>query len=157
MFLFDAVKMHVADLPGKIPSNVKRCYHAMRDYSFRESLPSRMANAPETIFYLSDPGQQFEVANVERRQVMAKLNAIEEKIHRTRSDDFTPKSWIYNWGNTGTMVADPKTSLLTRKFMGSHGAVGDVLGRRNIFRTMGGQANRCGFGCGATSSMSWTF
>ncbi len=145
MFLYDAVNRTINNFRAaeKIPSNVRHCYHAMRDpslaYYYSDGvqdarnklagcmgLPTgRRPSAMEDLIDLllkspPKPGPCHKhISNV---QHITKQDYKMKVVMRSMTM-MTPDGWTVNFGNCGT-AAEGACKLVTEKFLGSHGALG---------------------------------
>lgn len=153
MFLFDAVNMTAADGLGQVPSNVRYCYHAMRDPKFAMGIETELAQAERELvqaerelqalgFTSRDPmarpgatqqSRMFNEAKLKIEKAKAKVDLLSGRLDKTRSNR---RNRVFNWGNCATEPADPtKTTYVYRKFMGSHGAIGGTPWPSEMFPT----------------------
>lgn len=144
MFLFDAVDRTVNFRSAQaVPGNVRHCFHALRDGSLatyysegvraaRDKVarciglpPGHRPGAMESQidYLLSTPPVAGECAQVirEARQLMEQDNKM--KIVMRSSLVFAPEGNSIDFGNCAT-EAEGQCKLETKRFLGSHGAIG---------------------------------
>jgi pimeloyl-ACP methyl ester carboxylesterase len=144
MFLFDAVRRVLNSTTDVevVPSNVKRCYHAMRDPSLQFHFSGRLARARDELAACMGLPRGRRPAVMEDLIDFAINGApdgpcarIIEKVKRLTADDVKmkvamrsmtlsgPEGLTPDFGNCATRAENPD-ALECERFRGSHGAIG---------------------------------
>ena len=135
MFLFDAVDRAEGTMAKTIPANVRVAYHAMRNPEFSAKYDAAVSfAAKDTVVSglkaaasLTPIGALFSSPFDSVGQFAGSASGLGTAIYRAETlklesrNDFVPGTSLF--GNCGT---EPASRITTKRFMGTHGALGGV-------------------------------